>query len=445
MTGAPGWHDLKADLAALYAAAIGAADPVASVRRALVEDDVRLALRSPEGNHGRLLLVAAGKAARGMAIAAATELAQISRQISGGVVAYPHGAPPVAEAPPLPANVVQLAGAHPVPDEGSLAAGEAVRRLLAQTQEDDVVLVLLSGGASSVLELPPDTLSLDALRRTTAALQHAGADICELNTVRRAISRIKGGGLARWAAPARVVTLALSDVVGDPPEAIGSGPTVRSPTGPAEALTVLARTGVGSLVPEVVAHLETAAVGGREPDPPAGLYRIVASNRHAAEAVANTARARGWNALVMTTFLSGEAREAGRWIGGCAASVAAHGLPLSPPACLIFGGETTVTVRGTGRGGRNQELALGAALLIADRKRTAVLSFATDGVDGSSDTAGALATGETVARAASLGLSPERALADNDSRSFFAALGDAWGDGPTGTNLNDLAIALVYP
>ncbi len=454
MARAPDWCDLQTDLAALYGAAIGAADPAAAVRRALGEEDVRLALDCSPQDVGRLLLVAAGKAARGMAGAAALSLAPIPaipaipaipRKISGGVVVSPHGAPPAAGADALPPTVAWLEGAHPIPDPGSLAAGAAVRRLLEGASERDTVLVLLSGGASAVLEDLPDDLSLESLRRTTEALQHAGADVLALNAVRRALSRIKGGGLARWAAPARVVTLALSDVVGDRPEAIGSGPTVPSPTGPGEALAVLRRTGVAARVPEVVAYLEESAGRGPEPDPPAGLYRIVASNRHAAEAAAGAARERGFHVMVATTHLAGEAREAGRWIGGSAASVVAHGLPFPPPACLIFGGETTVTVRGPGRGGRNQELALGAALALDGCRRAAVLAFATDGVDGSSGAAGALVTGESAARAAALGLSPERALAENDSRAFFETLGGAWGDGATGTNLNDLAIALVYP
>jgi hydroxypyruvate reductase len=175
------------------------------------------------------------------------------------------------------------------------------------------------------------------------------------------------------------------------------------------------------------------------------VFHLVGSNRQAAEAVARCAAGRGFRSLVMTTLLQGEAREAGGIIGGCAASVRAHGLPVAAPACLVFGGETTVTVRGRGRGGRNQELALGAALALAGTERAAVLSFATDGVDGPTEAAGALATGETLERTAALGLSAHGALDDNDSEPFFRALGDLWVSGPTGTNVNDLAVALVYP
>jgi hydroxypyruvate reductase len=286
-------------------------------------------------------------------------------------------------------------------------------------------------------------VTLEALRETTLALQRAGADVAELNTVRRALSRLKGGGLARLAAPARTVTLTLSDVLGDRPEAIGSGPTVASPTGPREALAVLERHGLAASLPAMASALAAAA---REPavPPPPGLYRVIASNRGAAEAVAAAARALGFAPLVVSTFVHGEAREAGRLIGGCAASVRAHGLPLAPPACLVFGGETTVTVRGSGRGGRNLEVALGAALALDGLERAAVLAFATDGVDGASRAAGAVASGETLRRGAALGLSADAALAENDSEAYFAPLGDLWEGGPTGTNVNDLAVALVY-
>lgn len=441
----PKWRDLSADLEALHAAALAAADPIAAVRRTLGASAAGFRVGDQEyplAPGARLWLIAVGKASRGMASGA---LAALGARISGGVIVHPHGVPIAAGEPAvLPHGLDRLAAGHPLPDEGSLAAGEAIWRLLDDSGPDDLLLVLLSGGASALLESPRRGLTLEALRATTAALQSAGADVEELNTVRRALSRIKGGGLAQRAAPARVVTLALSDVLGDRPEAIGSGPTVPSPTGPRDALALLERTGVAARVPEAVAALRAAAEVRAAPAAAPRHYFLVGSNRDAAAAVAGVARARGFRAEIATTFLQGEAREVGRAIGGCALSVAAHALPFAPPACLIFGGETTVTVRGEGRGGRNQELALGAALAIAGAARVAVFSFATDGVDGNSEAAGAVATGDTLVRAAALGLSARRALAENDSAPFFAALGDAWRSGPTGTNVNDLALALVY-
>ena len=438
----PRWSGLREDLAAVHAAALAAADPAAAVSRVLAEDPAGLRVGGElvaMSAGARLWVVAAGKAARGMAGAA---LEALGGRVAGGLVAHPRGAPRSPREPrdwPAPFRV--LAAAHPLPDQASLEAGDVAARLAAGAAAGDVLLVLLSGGASALLESPRAGVTLESVRAATSALQRAGADVAELNTVRRCLSRLKGGGLARLAAPARTVTLAISDVLGDRPEAIGSGPTVTSPTRPADALAVLARHDLADALPEITAALETADELDAVPE---GLYRVVASNRAAAEAAAEAARQRGFAALVVTTFVQGEAREAGRMVGGCAASVRAHGLPLAPPACLVFGGETTVTVRGAGRGGRNLELALGAAVALDGVERAAVLAFATDGVDGASSAAGAVATGETLRRAAALGRSPHDALADSDSEPFFRALGDLWESGPTGTNVNDVAVALVY-
>lgn len=382
-----------------------------------------------------------------MAAGAVTVLAEaLGARLADGVIVHPHGTPR-AQGEPVswPEGWRLVAAAHPLPDEGSLAAGEAVRALLDRAGAGDLVLVLLSGGASALLESLRPGLSLATLRRVTELLQHAGADIAELNTVRRALSLLKGGGLARLAAPARVATLAISDVVGDRPEAIASGPTVPSSTGPREALEILDRYALGPRAPEVVPVLRAAAAEPPSVESPIGPFHLVASNRQAAEAVARAARSRGFEARLLTTFLAGEAREVGRMIGGFAASVRADGIPLRAPACLVFGGETTVSVRGRGQGGRNLELALGAAKAMAGRPRVAVFAFATDGLDGNSGAAGAVATGETLARAAALGLDAHRAFAESNTAPFFSALGDLWPGGATGTNVNDLALVLVYP
>lgn len=439
--------DLRDHLAALSAAALAAADPAGAVRRAL---HARLGAAEDGwvGDRGRLILVAVGKASVGMALGACQSLGE---RIAAGVVVHPRGDREAGRTA-WPPGLVAVGAGHPLPDERSLAAGEAVARLLAGAEEPDRVLVLLSGGASSLLERLRPGVSLDDLRAVTLALQRAGVDIEALNTVRRALSTLKGGGLARLAAPARVTTLALSDVVGDAPEAIGSGPTVPSPTGAAEALAVLDQAGIARELPRVAAVLRAAAEDPREAPPlgaaatGGGEYRIVGSNRMAAAAVATAAARRGFSTRVAVAALRGEAREVGaalarEALGARGATVSATSRPL----CLVWGGETTVTVSGSGRGGRNLELALGAAEVLAGYPGVALLAFATDGVDGTSGAAGALATGETLARAAALGLSAERALADNDTAPFFRALGDLWVTGPTGTNVNDLALALVYP
>jgi hydroxypyruvate reductase len=456
---APSWGSLHEHAARLHRAAIGAADPRGAVLRhlRLEEDHLRAGTYDvPLAAGRRLVLLAAGKAAPAMARGA---LERLGGRVSGRLVVHPRTLAPGAG---WPLTFRLLSASHPLPDEGSLAAGEEALRWAEALTAGDVLLVLLSGGASALLEVPRPPLTLEDLCATTRALQHAGADIEELNTVRRALSRVKGGGLLRAAGSARVVTLALSDVVGDRPEAIASGPTVPSPTGPEEALAVLERRGVAGTSRRVVDALTRApeargagVVAGSpspaEPESPrmhefsGAPYCVVGSNRIAAEAARGAAESLGFHARIETLALAGEACEAGERAGRLARAVRERGEPAPTPACLLLGGETTVTVRGTGRGGRNLELALGAARAMEGLTRAAVLSFATDGVDGTSDGAGALVTGETIVRARALGLDPDRTLRENDTDPFFRALGDLWVSGPTGTNVNDLTIVLVYP
>jgi hydroxypyruvate reductase len=432
----PEWIEYRAHLGSLHGAALDAADPVAAVVRSLSLTDVVLqvgdaSLALPQD--GRVFLVAIGKAALGMAEAAVQALGQ---RIANGVVASPLGSPPVG----FPDTIQVLHGGHPLPDEGSLEAGRAVETMLSGTRPGDIVLALISGGGSALAELPQPGVGLDQLRDLTLKLQRAGANIRELNTVRRGLSRLKGGGLLQLAAPARVVALLLSDVVGDDPAAVASGPVVPSPTGPAEARAVLAHYRLLDAFPDLIAARPPRG-GQPAPEP---LIQFVGSNRMAAEAVRAAADQLGFRARIASLFLEGEAREVGRVIGSVARTIRHAGVPLAPPACLVFGGETTVTVRGSGRGGRNSELALGAALALAGCERALVFSFATDGIDGNGETAGALAAGDTLTRARALDLSAEAAFADSDTATFFTRLGDAWTPGPSGTNVNDLVIVLVY-
>ncbi len=436
----PAWSSLPQHLEALHRAALDAADPAAAVRRHLTWDGRVLGAGGASIEltpDARLSLIALGKASPGMTRAA---LDVLGDRVTAGLVACPHG----AKVEGITGRVRMVGAGHPLPDAGSLEAGRSVAAMLADGQPENVVLVLVSGGGSALMELPLPGIELERLRAGTQALQHAGADIHELNTVRRALSRIKGGGLARLAAPARVVALLLSDVVGDDPAAIASGPVVPSPTGPEEARAVLVRYDLAAGHPDLVSALDAARKDVAAAAPEATVV-MVGSNRIAVEAVRHHAESLGFRARIASLFLRGEAREAGRVIGGVARTMRTHGVPLAAPACLVFGGETTVTVRGQGRGGRNSELALGSALEIAGLDRVAVLSFATDGIDGSGDSAGAVATGDTLARARSLGLFADAALADNDTATFFAKLGDAWRPGASGTNVNDLVVVLVYP
>jgi hydroxypyruvate reductase len=270
-------------------------------------------------------------------------------------------------------------------------------------------------------------------------LLRSGAPIYEVNTVRKHCSQIKGGQLARLVAPASLVTLVLSDVVGDSLAVIASGPTVPDPTTVDDAVAVLERRGIHVGIPGL--FRETPKPG--DPVFERTQHVLVGSNRLAAAAAVERAREMGFNALLLSTHVEGEAREVARVAAALAKSVRAHGTLVAPPACLIWGGETTVTVRGNGQGGRNQELALAAALALDGWPEILVAALATDGRDGPTDAAGAIATGDTVARARALGLSAQAALATNDSYPFFKALGDLLRTGPTGTNVNDLLFVLV--
>ncbi len=416
---APGFDDHAPHLLALRAAALQAADPAAAVRGALTGDDFSQA--------ARVFIVGAGKAGVAMATAA---VEMVGVRLAGGVMAVPH----------LPAvSLPQLSfvrGGHPLPDAGSLAAGQAMADLLAQTTREDVVLVLISGGGSALLEGLRPGITLADLRATNAALLRSGATIHEFNAVRKCLSRLKGGGLARLAGPARVLGLIMSDVVGNDLSVIASGPTVTDTAAAEPAADVLRRYALTAALPPAV----VAACLMQPPAAPAAARvenRLIASNRLAGEAAAAAARRLGLAADYLGDAWQGEARETG-------AHFARQVLAGRGPRALIAGGETTVTVRGQGRGGRNQEAALAAALVLADAGATVVSTFATDGVDGPTDAAGATATGTTTARALAQGLDPQAYLADNNAYAFFAALGDLVRLGPTGTNVNDLWFGLGY-
>jgi glycerate 2-kinase len=351
------------------------------------------------------------------------------------------------------ARTRRLLAGHPVPDEAGRRAADEVEALVRGLGEHDLLLLLVSGGASALLPAPVEGITLADKAQTTSALLRAGATIGELNAVRKHLSRLKGGGLVRAAAPARVACLALSDVVGDDPSTIASGLAAPDPTTYATAVDVLKRKGVWEAAPAAVRrHLEAGARGQRPETPKPGdpLFRrvafaIVGSNRLSVEAAAGAARRQGLRPLVLTTRLEGEAREVARTLTAVLRECVENGRPAPPPVCLLAGGETTVYVTGSGRGGRNQELVLAAAEPLATFPVPAVVaSLATDGIDGNSDAAGGVADDRSLARAAALGLaSPSAFLAANDSRSFLGPLGDLIVTGPTGTNVIDLTVLLA--
>lgn len=396
-----------------------------------------------EAPRGRLVLIAAGKAAAAMAAEAE---AILGRRLAEAVAVDVRAGARLARAR------LHVAG-HPVPDARGLRAAEDVERTARGLGADDALIVLLSGGASALLPAPAAGLSLEDKARTTRLLLRAGAPITELNAVRKHLSRLKGGGLSRAAAPARVVTLALSDVVGDDPATIASGPTAADPTSFADAALILRTRGIWSAVPAAVRRRLELGAEGRIPETPKpgdalfarSRLRVVGSNRQSVEAATREARRLGFRTLLLTTRLEGEAREAGRVLTAILRECVASGRPARGPVCLVAGGETTVTVTGDGRGGRNQELALSAVEPLGCFPAPAlVASLATDGVDGMSDAAGAVADVTSGARARRLGLAPPSAfLAANDSNGFFAALGDLIVTGATGTNVADVTLLLA--
>jgi hydroxypyruvate reductase len=427
---------LREDTAACFRAALRAVEPERLVAEFLG--------RRPEAvAAGPVHVAAIGKAAAAMASGA---MGVLGERIVGGVVLAPGG-----QRESTPENLSFFAGGHPIPNEEGVLGAQALGELAAARGEDELLLCLISGGGSALMTLPPETVSLADLQAVTEGLLRAGATIGELNSVRKHLDLLKGGRLAREAMPAPVLALVISDVVGDPLDVIASGPVSPDPTTFEEAITVLKRFDLWSTSPAPVRdHLERG-LRGLEPESPrpgdpcfeSVEVSIVGSNRLASDAAIEEARQRGYQTTLLTTTLTGEAREVGRVLGAVASEVRRSGRPLSAPACLVAAGETTVTVTGSGKGGRNQELALGAAFVLDGVEEALVASLGTDGVDGPTDAAGAVATGDTLLRARQKGLDPSAALAENDSYPFFRALGDLLVTGPTGTNVMDLQIILV--
>ena len=436
---------LRRHLEGILTAAVNAVEPAAAVRAAvrITGGRLRIGHRSYDLKRvKRLLVVGGGKANAPMA--AALE-AILGDRITGGLISVKYG-----HAVPLRRVEVVEAG-HPLPDAMGQQAAERILEIAGQAEGHDLVICLISGGGSALLPAPVPGLGLRQKVALTDLLLRSGAAIQEINTVRKHLSRIKGGRLAEAAAPAQVAVLVLSDVPGNPLDAIASGPAAPDPTTFDQALEIIRRYGLETRIPPpALDHLRRGARGEvpETPKPGDAVFRrvhtvVIGSNEHAARAAANAARRRGYRTLLLTTFLEGEAREAARVFAAVARSVQDAGVPLRPPACILAGGETTVTVRGEGRGGRCQEFTLAAAQAIRGRRRTLVAAFGTDGTDGPTDAAGALADGTTVDRARRAGLDPAEALARNDAYPFFSALGDLIITGPTRTNVNDLYVALI--
>ncbi len=340
---------------------------------------------------------------------------------------------------------------HPVPDEAGVAGVRRILKLAEEAERNDLVICLISGGGSSLMPLPRDGVSLADKRKVTDTLLKCGATINEINTIRKHISAFKGGWLAKKTYPATILNLILSDVVGDPLDFIASGPTVPDSTTFADALRVLNKYRLLDKVPVSVQKLLSDGEKGLVEETPKVSDKVfkktrnivIGNNRFASQTACNALRHSGLHSILLTANMEGEAKQIGTFLASIAREICASGNPIAKPAGIVAGGETTVTVTGKGLGGRNQELALGALKKLDGLDRVAIASLSTDGIDGPTDAAGAVADGETVAKALKMGLVPEEFLLENDSYHFFSKLGDLVLTGATGTNVNDITVVTV--
>jgi len=418
--------DAKLLLRQMFDAAIASAQPA-----------VCIAPHLPDVPRGRTIVIGAGKASAAMARAVEDHWpAALS-----GLVVTRHG----YAVPCRHVDIVEAA--HPVADAAGLHAARRMLDLVRNLQPEDLVLCLISGGGSALLPLPPDGLTLADEQALGRALLRSGAGIGEMNCVRRHLSAIKGGRLAAACHPARVLTLLISDVPGDRPLDIASGPTVGDPTTCADALGIVLRLGIPlpQTALEILASGSGESIKPEDPRLAGASARIIAAPQMALEAAAAVARSAGITPHILGDAIEGEAREVGRVLGGIALQVAQRHQPFEPPCVLLSGGETTVTVRGRGKGGRNVEFLLALALALEGSAAVHALAGDTDGVDGQEEIAGAHIGPDTLARAQALGLKAKEMLADNDAHSLFAALGDSVVTGPTLTNVNDFRAVLVSP
>ena len=431
---------------AVLSAALEAVDPAKAIKRqmSLLDETLRIGQRIYDLRRYRNIYVIGGGKASGSMAQAIEEI--LGQRVTAGLVNVKYGYG--AETQLIHLNEV----GHPIPDAAGMAGAKRMVELARQATEEDLVICLISGGGSALMTLPEEGITLADMRSLTDALLRCGATINEINAVRKHLSQIKGGNLARQAYPAEVVSLILSDVVGNPLDVIASGPTVPDTSTFADAYAVIEKYELLDKVPRaIVERLRRGKEGAIAETPKEGnkvftrIYNlIIASNEVAAEAALSKAEELGFHSLLLSTFVEGEAREVAKVFAAIAKEILHSGRPVSRPACVIAGGETTVTVRGSGLGGRNQEMALSAALQIAGLEEAMIIPLATDGTDGPTDAAGAIADGSTLRRAQEAGLSAAQYLANNDSYHFFQQLGDLLITGPTNTNVNDLVFIFVF-
>jgi hydroxypyruvate reductase len=432
---------LRRDALAIFHAGLDAADPANAVKRHLQLSGDSLiagAQAVPLPSAGRIFVLGAGKAGATMARAVEDIL---DDRIAGGLINVKDGHTATLR------HIELNECGHPIPDERGVDGARRILAIASAATERDLVLCLISGGASALLPLPAEGLTLADKQETTRQLLACGATIHEINAVRKHLSAIKGGQLAERARPARVIALLLSDVIGDDLSVIGSGPTAPDESTFKGALAVLDRYRIRDSVPAAVPQRLEAGERGEVPETPKHIENainvVVGSNRLAIDAAEEKARSLGYNTVVLSTTIQGETRDIAGMHAAIAKEVLASGRPAARPSCILSGGETTVTLKGSGKGGRNQEFALAAALDIAGSDPVVVLSAGTDGTDGPTDAAGAIADSGTLEEAKRKGLDAKRALAENDSYRFFEPLEDLIITGPTGTNVMDVRVILV--
>jgi hydroxypyruvate reductase len=429
----------------IFQAALKAADPKKAVQQHLGLEGGTLKVgrrRYRLADYRHIYVIGAGKASVSMGAAVERILGP---RITGGVIAtkYGHGAR-------LKYLRVRECG-HPVPDEAGVAAAQELARIASDATEDDLVLALISGGASALAPYPLEPVTLADKQETTRLLLACGATIHEINAVRKHLSGLKGGRLAQLAFPATLIALILSDVIGDRLDVIGSGMTAPDPSTFADAWAVIAKYHLEDRIPASVRGILQGGLKGEVPETPKPgdpifaktLNLIIGSNRLALEAAAQAARREGLRPLILSSRIAGETRDIAAAHAAILMEAVESGRPVRPPACIISGGETTVTLRGPGKGGRNQEFVLAAAVELDGVAHAVVLSAGTDGTDGPTDAAGAIADGQTLRRAEQAGLDAGASLAINDSYHFFDRLGDLIRTGPTGTNVMDIHLLLA--
>ena len=429
----------------LYREGLVAVDPKEAVRAHLKREGTQVHFGDKTFDLNRLeriLVVGAGKASAPMAVALEEILGD---RITAGIVNVKYGYTDEVK------KIRLVEAGHPVPDEKGMEGARLMVDLVSGATEKDLVICLISGGGSALMPLPVEGISLQQKQEVTKLLLACGATINEMNALRKHISRVKGGQLARLAAPATLLSLILSDVVGDPLDVIASGMTVPDTSTFEEVYGIFKKFGILEKVPQsILAHIESGRRGAISETPKEGnpifnrvLNLVIGSNMLALRAVEKAANRLGYRSMILSSFIEGEAREVAKVLVGLAKEVRKTNHPMGAPACLIFGGESTVTIRGKGMGGRNQEMALSAALCLEGMRDLLFLSLGTDGSDGPTDAAGAVADGETTRRARELGMKALEYLQENDSYHFFEKLGDLIKTGPTNTNVNDIQIILV--